>query len=101
MLSPKTRLMLQGILTRLSRNEEVTLEERILVQKHADRNSTVWHWLRKARSIQSKGHLGQDSVTGFMQNMNLPGQSTEDHFNGSRDDLGDWFQGSPDWVRRS
>jgi len=101
MLSTKTRLILQDILTRLSRNEAVSLEERILLKKHADRNSTVWHWLRKARSIQAKGHLGQESVTGFMQNMNLPGQLSEDHFNGSQDDLGDWFQGSPEWVRRS
>ena len=101
MLSTKTRLMLQDILIRLSRNEPVTLEERILVKKHADCNSTVWHWLRKARSIQAKGHLAQESVSGFMQNMNLPGQLSEDHFNGSQDDLGDWFQGSPDWVRRS
>ena len=101
MLSTKTRLILQDILTRLSKNEPVTLEERILLKKHADRNSTVWHWLRKARSIQAKGHLGQESVTGFMQNMNLPGQLSEDHYKGSQDDLGDWFQGSPEWVRRS
>ena len=97
----KTRLKLQDILTRLSKNEVVSLDERILVQKYADRNSTVWHWLRKARSIQAQGHLDQQSVGGFMQQMNLPGQSTEDHFNGSQDDLGDWFQGSPQWVRRS
>ena len=93
--------MLQDILTRLSENKEVSLDERILVQKWADRHSTVWHWLRKARSIQSHGHLSQNSVNGFMQHMNLPGQISEDHFNGSQDDLGDWFQGSPGWVRRS
>ena len=101
MLSTQTRLKLQDILTRLSSNELVSLEERILVQKYADRNSTVWHWLRKARSIQASGHLDQQSVGGFMQHMNLPGQTSEDHFNGSHDDLGEWFQGSPQWVRRS
>ena len=101
MLTTKTRLKLQDILTRLSKNEVVSLEERILVQKYADRNSTVWHWLRKARSIQAKGNLEQSSMGGFMQQMNLPGQTSEDHFNGSQDDLGEWFQGSPQWVRRS
>jgi len=101
MLSTTTRLKLQDILTRLSRNELVSLEERILIQKYADRNSTVWQWLRKARSIQARGHLDQQSVGGFMQQMNLPGQTSEDHFNGSQDDLGEWFQGSPQWVRRS
>ena len=101
MLSTKVRLKLQNILTRLSKNELVSLDERILVQKYADRNSTVWHWLRKARSIQAKGYLDQQSVGGFMQQMNLPGQTSEDHFNGSQDDLGEWFQGSPQWIRRS
>lgn len=101
MLTTKTRLKLQDILTRLSKNEAVSLDERILVQKHADRNSTVWHWLRKARSIQARGNLEQGSMGGFMQQMNLPGQTSEDHFNGSQDDLGEWFQGSPQWVRRS
>ena len=101
MLTTTTRLKLQDILTRLSKNEEVSLDERILVQKYADRNSTVWHWLRKARSIQVKGNLEQSSMGGFMQQMNLPGQTNEDHFKGSQDDLGEWFQGSPQWVRRS
>lgn len=101
MLSPKTRLMLQDILARLSRSEEVSLKERILVQKYADRNSTVDSWLRQARSIQRKGHLEQESISGFMQNLNLAGQDPDDHFNSSRDDIGDWFQGSPGWVRRS
>ena len=27
-----------------------------------------------------------------MQNLNLAGQDPDDHFNGSRDDIGDWFQ---------
>ena len=101
MLSPKTRLMLQDILARLSRSEQVSLKERILVQKYADRNSTVDSWLRKARSIQREGHLEQGSMSGFMQNLNLAGQDTEDHFHRSSDDIGDWFQGSPGWVRRS
>ena len=39
----KTRLKLQDVLTRLSKNEVVSLDERILVQKYADRKSTVWH----------------------------------------------------------
>ena len=100
-LTTKTRLKLQDILTRLSKNKVVSLDERILVQKYADRNSTVWHWLRKARPIRAKGNLDQGSMGGFMQQMNLPGQTSEDHFNGSQDDLGEWFQGSPQWVRRS
>jgi len=95
MLTTKIRLKLQDIMTRLSKNKVVSLDERILVQKYADGNSTVWHWLRKARPIRAKVNLDQGSMGGFMQQMNLPGQTSEDHFNWSQDDLGEWFQGSP------
>ena len=53
------------------------------------------------RDPSGEGNLEQGSMGGFMQQMNLPGQTSEDHFNGSQDDLGEWFQGSPQWVRRS
>ena len=53
MLRPQTRLMLKDIVVRLSSGEPVSLNERILVQKHASRNPMVWGWLREAQ-----GHLG-------------------------------------------
>jgi hypothetical protein len=49
MLTPSTRLRLQSILARISRDEPVSLQERIELQKHADRNATVAGWLRQAR----------------------------------------------------
>ena len=101
MLSTKTRLMLQDILKRLASRQEVSLQERILLQKYANRHSTVWSWLRQARSIQARGRLSQDSVSGFLQTINLAGQDPDEHFNPSQDDIGDWFQGTPEWVRRS
>ena len=51
--------------------------------------------------FQAKGRLSQDSVSGFLQTMNLAGQDPDEHFNPSQDDIGDWFQGTPEWVRRS
>ena len=36
-----------------------------------------------------------------IQNLGLDGLETENHFDPRNDDLGDWFKGSPDWVRRS
>ena len=45
--------MLKDIVLRLSSGDPVSLNERILVQKHASRNPTVWSWLREAQ-----GHLG-------------------------------------------
>ena len=57
MLSPRTRLMLKDIVLRLSSGDPVSLNERILVQKHASRNPTVWSWLRDAQSrLGAGGH---------------------------------------------
>ena len=46
MLSPQTRLTLMDIVMRMSSDQPVSLNERILVQKFASRNPTVWTWLR-------------------------------------------------------
>ena len=98
MLSTKTRLILQDILKRLSRNEAVSLEERILLKKHADETRLFGIGCKadpfKQKDIWARG-------VRIHADMNLPGQLSEDHYNGSQDDLGDWFQGSPEWVRRS
>ena len=44
MLSPQTRLTLKDIVMRMSSGQPVN--ERILIQKFASRNPTVWTWLR-------------------------------------------------------
>lgn len=41
MLTPTTRLRLQGILDRIAADESVSLAERIYVQKFADRDASV------------------------------------------------------------
>lgn len=46
MLSPQTRLTLKDIVMRMSSGQPVSLNERILIQKFASRNPTVWTWLR-------------------------------------------------------
>ena len=74
MLSTSSRIRIQKILTRLSKGKEVTLEERIYINKYASRNQNVSAWLRKASHIQ---HIIKS------------------------DDLGEWFSGTPSWVRRS
>ena len=38
---------------RISINEQVTLEERIYVEKFAKHNSTIWTWLKKAQQLKA------------------------------------------------
>ncbi len=49
MLTPTTRLRLQGIIDRISRHDPVSLQERIYVQKFADRDPGVASWLGRAQ----------------------------------------------------
>jgi len=100
MLTPKTRLRLQEIIRRIAASEPVSLAERIEVQKFADRDPTVWSWLRRARRAQQAGspRPGLDS---FLADMDLGEVGPDGSFDPRRDDLGEWFSGAPGWLRRS
>lgn len=100
MLTPKTRLRLQGIIRKIADSHPVSLQERIYVQKFADRDSSVWSWLRRAQRQQRLG-TPQPGLDQFLVEMDLgePGDTTG--FDPRRDDLGDWFSGAPNWLRRS
>ena len=51
-LTNKTRLKIKDIVKRISIDEEVSLEERIFVEKYAKHNSTIWTWLKKANRLR-------------------------------------------------
>lgn len=100
MLTPATRLRLQQILDRISRDEPVSLQERIELQKHADRHATVAGWLRQARRRRCRSGP-RDGLERLLDGLNLgPADPGERHRPG-QDDLEDWFGGAPGWLRRS
>ena len=96
------RLHLQGILRRLATGQNVTLEERINLQRHADRDPTVAAWLRRARRRQQHRQLttGQ-GVDALLDQLDLNDRDPDSSFDPDQDDLGDWFSGAPSWLRRS
>ena len=100
-LTNQTRQKIKGIISRISNDEKVSLEERIYVEKLAKHNSTIWTWLKKANSLRRYGKQNSDGINGLIQSLGLDGLETENHFDPKNDDIADWFSGSPDWVRRS
>ena len=100
-LTNKNRLKIKDILNRIAENKEVSLKERIYLEKLSKHNSTIWTWLKKANSMRRYGKQNADGINGLIQNLGLDGLETENHFDPQNDDLADWFKGSPDWVRRS
>jgi hypothetical protein len=100
MLTPKTRLRLQEIIERIANSEPVSLQERIYLQKFADRDPTVWSWLRRARRRQQEG-IPREGLDRFLAQMDLGEVGPDGAFDPRRDDLGEWFTGAPNWLRRS
>ena len=100
-LTNQTRQKIKGIISRISNDEKVSLEERIYVEKLAKHNSTIWTWLKKANSLRRYGKQNSEGINGLIQSLGLDGLEVENHFDPKNDDIADWFGGSPDWVRRS
>ena len=100
MLTPKTRLRLQEIIGRIAAAEPVSLDERIYVQKFADRDASVSSWLRRARRAQQTG-APRPGLDSFLADMDLGEVGPDGSFDPRRDDLGEWFSGAPGWLRRS
>ena len=101
LLSNQKRLRIQDIVKRISLDKEVSLEERIFVEKYAKHSSTISLWLKKANSIRRHGLQSEGSINGLLQSLGIDGLNRENYFNPNKDDISDWFGGSPDWLKRS
>lgn len=105
MLTPSTRLRLQAILARISTDQPVTLQERIYVQKFADRDQGVAAWLLQARRRQLRQSpsppAARDGIDQLLEQMNLGPADPDANYRPGEDDIEGWFGGAPGWVRRS
>ena len=100
MLTTTSRLRIQEILTRLSVGKQVTLEERIYINKYATRNQNVSSWLRKASRIQRQEKIN-NQIDELLNGLDLSADEPHVTYNPDHDDLGEWFSGAPSWIRRS
>jgi hypothetical protein len=100
MLTPSTRLRLKEIIDRIGNDQPVSLQERIYVQKFADRDRCVGSWLRKA---QRHKHMppNANALDHFLADLDIGASDPDSSFRSDADDIGDWFSGAPHWVRRS
>ena len=100
MLTTTSRLRIQEILTRLSMGKQVTLKERIYINKYATRNQNVSSWLRKASRIQKQEKI-KNQIDELLNGLDLSADEPHVTYNPDHDDLGEWFSGAPSWIRRS
>ena len=101
LISNEKRLKIQMIIKRISLDQEVSFEERVYVEKFAQHNSTISHWLKKANSFRRHGLQNKNTIDSLLQSLGIDGLDKENHFNPDEDDITDWFSGSPDWIKRS
>ena len=101
LLSTETRRKIHGILKRISLDQEISLEERIYVEKYAQNNSTISLWLKKANSFRRHGKQSKNGINSLLQSLGIDSLDEERHFNPNKDDISDWFGGSPNWLKRS
>ena len=101
LLSNQKRLKIKEIIRRISLDKEVSLKERVYVEKYAKHNSTISLWLKKANSIRRHDLQSELSINGLLQSLGIDGLDEENHFNPNKDDISDWFGNSPDWIKRS
>ena len=100
MLTTSSRLRIQEILSRLAMGDQVTLEERIYINKYATKNQNVSNWLRKASRIQRNQTIS-NPIDELLNGLNLSSNEPHSTYNPDQDDLGEWFSGAPSWIRRS
>ena len=97
MLTTSTRLKLQNICQRVAQGDFVSLQERVYLQKFAERDRSVSSWVSRAQRHQQKG--SQNGIDGLLADLDLDRRQLEDGDN-PEDDLGDWFSNASPWLRR-
>ena len=100
-LSNQKRIKIQEIIRRISTDKEVSLKEIIYFEKYAKHSSIISVWLKKENSIRWHGLQSEHSINGLLQSLGIDGLDKENHFDPNKDDISDWFGGSPDWIKRS
>tara|TARA_Y100001968_G_scaffold283558_1_gene282285 strand:- start:357 stop:659 length:303 start_codon:yes stop_codon:yes gene_type:complete len=100
MLTTSTRIRIQEILSRISKGKEVSLAERIYINKYASSNQNVSAWLRKASYLQRNKH-DSSPIDKLLNGLDLCSSDPYSTFNPEQDDLGEWFSGAPSWIKRS
>ena len=100
MLTTSSRLRIQEILTRLAKGNQVTLQERIFINKYASRDQNVSAWLRKASHLQQKRN-SSNQIDELLEGLDLCSSDPHSTYNPDQEDLGEWFSGAPSWIKRS
>lgn len=104
MLSTAYRLRLEEICGRISKGEEVSLNDIIWAEKLAKVNQSAATILRRARRLAHNPEMKENSLDGFLNALDLGSPDPSDHKTGfsSPDEIAEWFHRDDEdnWRRR-
>ena len=104
MLSTKYRLRVEYICDRISRGEEVKLEDMMWVERLSKANQTVRSMLNRARRVCNNPSMEEGSLDDFMYRMDLGSVDPSNYvkeFDGA-EEIVEWFRrdATDDWRQR-
>lgn len=103
-LSTQYRLRMEFICDRISKGEEVKLDDMIWAEKLSKANASAGEMLRKARRKAQNPAMEKESLDYFMNQLDLGDPDPSNHKTGfkSADEIVEWFtQDKPDdWRQR-
>lgn len=104
MLSTQYRLRMEYICNRISKNEEVQIEDMIWAQKLAKSNRSAESMLRMARRQATLTDAPEGGLDDFMNRMDLGDPDPSNHRTGfsGAEDIVEWFKQdkTDDWRQR-
>ena len=92
---------IKNIILKISKNESVNLNERIILQGYINKHSDIFHLMKKAQFTRRFTKEKIENLTKFMADLSLDGTLQEEHFNPRKDNIEEWFINAPKWLRRS
>lgn len=104
MLSTQYRQRMEFICSKISKREEVKIEDMIWAQKLAKSNHSADEMLRRARREAANPNIQEGSLDDFMNKMNLGDPDPSNHKTrfDNVEDIIDWFtrDKTDDWRQR-
>ena len=101
MFNQKEYSKIKNIVLKISRNESISLDERLILQGYVNQNSDILHLLRKAQCSRRLNNENIENLTKFIADLGLDGTFREEHFNPEINSIEEWFTNAPSWLRRS
>tara|TARA_Y100000589_G_scaffold163404_1_gene155276 strand:- start:1051 stop:1356 length:306 start_codon:yes stop_codon:yes gene_type:complete len=92
---------IKNIILKISKNQSVSLNERMTLQGYINKHSEIQNLFKKAQCSRRFNNRNIEDLTKFMADLGLNGTFQEEHFNPQKNSIEEWFTNAPPWLKRS